>query len=105
MNADFSTVFFEVAKKTIGGFKPEGTTWTYEPGRFEIERHLACATASWLPRSCSAQVEMIAPGCLESFFGQFGSFKSVFVSVTRGMNPPMVFFATSKNTVEKSRPS
>ena len=102
---DFSTVFFEVAKKTIGGFmprvtltntdlkdpnwpkklsrqpgaiistwalhdlgsqdavadvyarcfetlpkggmlvngdfiKPEGTTWTYEPGRFEIERHL-----------------------------------------------------------------
>jgi hypothetical protein len=44
-------------------------------------------------------------GRLESFFGQFGSFKSAFVSVTRGMNLPMVFFATSKNTVEKSRPS
>jgi SAM-dependent methyltransferase len=38
--------------------KPDGTTWTYEPGRFEVGRHLELLDRAGFSRSvCSAQFE------------------------------------------------
>ena len=41
------------------------------------------ATACCPPRSCSAHVEMIAPGLLDRFSGQLWFIRSPFVSVAR----------------------